>query len=207
MATDNIIGDTIIKIMNLEEIPDAEKQKYTKIFKSFPDIKDDDIALTYASYVPYAKLRTYEADGKIIKTVIVLGLFFYELFDDEEREAVVAHELGHYIHRKNRSISEAKELSDKFYELESYYKRRDSEEKVVITYTDEEKHRIKELQDIHNAYEFYADDKAIKSGYGEQILSSLEKIAEKHYNRLSRMSKESVKARIERLKQMNNRGF
>lgn len=194
---------------SVEQIPDTAKDKYVSVLKRFPDIGKGEIELVYASYVPYANLKVYKEKGDSVKTVMTLGLFFFELFDEKEREAIIAHEAGHHVYRKKHSPSEAKKLSDEFDELESYYKRKNSEEKIVITYTDEEKRRMKELQDNHNAYEFYADDEAVKLGYGQQILSSLEKIAEKHYNRLSQMSKEAVKSRIERLKliEKNERVF
>lgn len=187
----------------LEKILDKAKDRYRSVLKRFPEIKEDEISIGYASHIPYACLGFYKDMAKedtVAKFVVLVGPFFFVLFDDEEKEAVIAHELGHYVYKKKHGLSEVERLSDEFEQLESYYKRKNSEEKVVITYSDEEKRRIEELQDRHNNYEVYADNEAVKRGYGKQKLSALKKIAERHYEHLSQMSKEAVKVRIERLK-------
>jgi len=191
-----------------EIMKESAKDRYRSVLKRFPEINEDEIEIGYDFSTPYACIGCYNDTSKgdtVLKFIVLVGPFFFELFDDGEKEAVIAHELGHYIYKKNHDSSKTERLLDEFEQLESYYKRKNSEEKIIITYSDKEKRRIKEIQDLYNTYEIYADNEAVKRGYGKQKLSALEKIVKKHYDYLDQMSKEAVKARIERLKAMEEK--
>lgn len=192
--------------MEEEFIKGLLKQAYSTYFKvigKFPEIKKDELLLGYDSSVAYARqmfCKDTSTGDTVIKALLVIGGHYFEL-DDGEKEAIIAHELGHYIRVKKYGLREMErkmeKLSDLFWQLELYHKRGSGES--VIDFSDKEKRKMERIQKCYNLHEVYADNESIARGYGKQILSALGKITKEHYGRLTKACKEGVKARMQNL--------
>ncbi|MDP2908871.1 MAG: hypothetical protein Q8N77_03620 [Nanoarchaeota archaeon] len=188
--------------MEEEFIKGLLKQAYSTYFKvigKFPEIKKYEIRLGYDPSVAYVRQTFYEDDESgavVLWPLLVTGPDFFGL-GEAEKEAIIAHELGHYIRGKRYGQKKLEKLSCLFEQLELYYKK--DSEKAVVSISDKEKRKMERIQKCYNLHEVYADNEAIARGYGKQILSALGKITKEHYGRLTKACKEGVKARMQNL--------
>lgn len=185
-----------------EKIKEMDKI-YSKVVKKFPEIKKKEITLKYQAPVCYAELRLidpieYFVWHKLIKyPVIAAGCMFFEV-NRGEREAIIAHELGHYKRHKKSNINKIKKHINMFQEVGIY--------KLIETGTNPN-HKMKRMIKCLTMHELYADQEAIKAGYSKSLLSFLERILNRHEDELSRLQREELRLRIKNLKTNNIQMF
>jgi len=177
------------------------KKIYKKVLKKFPEIRKNEIELNYRRAEPFflttismydhSKLDSENIDaidsrGGIKKEPLLNygdGLFLVLL--DDEIEAVIAHELGHYLCFKGYD-------SDKFKQV---IKRKTE----LFQNTELDTHRIRRLKQWSIAREAYADRKSAEAGYGEILLKLLKKLYDPT---ITGHAKEEHDARIENLEKI-----
>jgi len=174
------------KMKEYEEPTDKLKRIYQKVVKNFPEIEKDDIRIEFER-VPHdigiamIDYERYEAKGEVIRDpTIYVGLYFFG-FKEKEMEAAIAHELGHYMHYKNFSTDMLRRLI-----------------KWVIA-SNEMSYTNKRIQKWSLMDEIYADEQALKAGYGKPLISSLKHVLQTYYKTLPQIGKKELNVRIENL--------
>lgn len=170
------------------------KKVYQEVLKRFPDIKEEELELNYIKelddYIVFSPFK-----GVFLvryHPTLIVGKLFLEL-DDKEKEAVMAHEMGHYLRIRNYSMKRIVRVMNRYESVSSY-----TEEKI----RDEQfKHKVERLQKFFFMFEKYSDSKAIEAGYGVHVLSALKKVYTKHYETFPVMTKINIYQRIKNLEE------
>ncbi|MBM3199556.1 hypothetical protein FJZ53_01375 [Candidatus Woesearchaeota archaeon] len=161
-----------------------------KVTKSFEQLRENEIGIEYH---PLKRSYASLAISKESNTFrMIVGNLFFEL-PEEEREAAIAHELGHYIRlrgRGDRNKGLMKKLNIEFmnYSLSGIAKSDLRAERLM--------RRVK-------LSEYDADKKAVEAGYGPQLLSLLKNLVIKHG---SNKSMDSLMQRIKTLEDKLKQG-
>lgn len=186
----------------MEENPkdyECEARKlYFKVLEKFPSISKEDGKISIDQKTLFAHISV-EYDEHSYKPKLRFNLIIDNLLftlPEDWREAIIAHELGHYCQitknfnarRFKRQVRWA-ECSD------FYYNHRDITD-VLKFLNKKHVHREKRVQKWFIMREIYADNKALEAGYGYGILSLL-----KSYRGIYFDSKESDE-RINNLEHM-----
>lgn len=191
-----------------KEFEKTEMEKiYPKVLEKFPEIRKEEIGTEDASslfrlfFVLGLRMNTekWPVSDKRPKASLVIGLQFY-LLTDEEKEAAIAHELGHYIHHVKKSYN-AKRVermlgwnkSLKMYSFKSL--------KEMLDLNEGEKHRFERLQKWYIMKELDADNKAINAGYGRSMLLTLKNLSESEYEHIGPVYQKEITARIKNLEE------
>ncbi|MBM3199561.1 hypothetical protein FJZ53_01400 [Candidatus Woesearchaeota archaeon] len=167
---------------------------YHDVAKKFKDLNVQDVTIKYAPDMDdYAVLSPYGEDEKRKKPTLFVGHLMFNL-DKEEIEAVIAHELGHYVRIKNYSWEKFKKQSDWSQEIGDYTSHMLKDEAV--------KHRVKRLQNWYFLIESYADKQAADKGYAKHIVSSIKKINRWHEKEMPLLAKRNDAKRIKSLEKI-----
>lgn len=192
--------------LNAEE-KERFKKMYSKVVKKFPNIKNDEITLCFDPFVSYAEIslfdniRIFHENEYVFDPKLSIGLSFFSKFNDKEREAVIAHELGHYDYRtRYRDLNRMKKVTKWVMDVNDY-NMDVLKVKIISLFNKKKKHRIERLQGWYIMYELYADKKAAEAGYGKQMLAVLKKILPE-YHRLPPIFQKEITARINHLERM-----
>ena len=153
-----------------EEEAQCIAKLYIKVIKDFPEVKESEIELNYnpfsglASFSLIDHLR-YRSLGEIVfKPTLQIGLNFFK-FKDEDKEAIIAHELGHYISNKklsNKRIDSRMRHNQELWNLEYALNNN-----LPSPFNE---HKTKRLKQFKIARENKANKEAAKAGYGKTLL-------------------------------------
>lgn len=176
-----------------EEILEKIYPVYEKAIKRFPEIKEE----IKIRYYPLAKniglivLYNKPKPRITVTPTLLIGPFFMALWNDEEREIQIAHEIGHYIHKRKHLNPKRLERQEKWRaQLKIYNKEPDYFEK----------HKIRRLKKWNMVYELLADSHAIRAGYS---IKSILKLNKKAYELpLTETCKEELATRIKNLEKL-----
>lgn len=144
---------------------------YNEVVKDFQEIKEDEIEIKYDKFIPIAGFTIidtikHELSGEIeFKPTLFIGPMFL-MFRYEDKEAIIAHELGHYMYDKNLShkrIDSRMRHNQELWNLESALNNN-----LPNPFNE---HKTKRLKQFRIAKEIYADKEAAKAGYGRKILN------------------------------------
>jgi hypothetical protein len=144
---------------------------YKKVVKDFLEIKEGEIKLDYNHFVgsvgfSLIDLEKYDVLGEIVlKPTLVIGPFF-PFFTQEEKEASIAHELGHYMYDKKLSnvrIEARLKHNEELWHLENALNNM-----LPSPFTE---HKTKRLKQFRIAKENQANKEAAKAGYGAKLLN------------------------------------
>lgn len=176
------------------------QEKFEKIFsgvvKSFSEIKEGEIKFEYDSSLnsyAYTSFFDYSSNPKRSNPRVIAGRIFSNL-GDWEKEAILAHELGHYCRMKSYSAKRLERVAEWFHKA-CFYTIDHTRYSIL-------RHKIERLQKWSNLNETYADNLALKAGYGNQILQALKETYKRHYERLSMIGKKCAEARIKHLEEI-----
>lgn len=167
------------------------KKVYLDVVKKFPDIKPKELKLECYPLDSTAGLLMFNFLFKYEPTLIV-GRFFFSL-SPLEKEATIAHELGHY-HRL-RKYGRKKLLNTLTLNFIACNYQENSE-------ADERKKRFyNRVEKWYALFESYADNKAAEAGYAAGLISVLKKICQREGDGLQPMVKKGNLLRIGKLEE------
>jgi len=169
---------------DMEQAKEQFRDIYKSVLKKFPDIKEEEIGINPKIFGVYyigisATIRKPPAYKWEPCPLLHIVPRFFEL-TQEEQEATLAHELGHYVHYKKNLDIKRLLRQDKWKERMEYY---DSSIKSLDEIKDlgkSEQHELKRLQKWRVLDECFADTEAAKAGYGKVVLKLLKHLKEKH---------------------------
>lgn len=189
-----------------EEFAEKHVRKlYSKVVKRFLNINRDDIKVEYLpdyDYVGISVLDYYKLiimDELVKKPTLKAGPDFLR-FSEEEKEATIAHELGHYEHDIKGMPEGIKRRTLWAVTIRLYHQIDDpstldtlaglthiktESAKRILNFFNKES-RFARLQKWNQMCDLDADNKAIDAGYGKGLLSALRKIYDKEYPRIVR---------------------
>lgn len=176
----------------------AEVEKtYAKVLKRFSDINETEVRVVYMPFLEeYAVLSPFDYRYQLgcyaYSHVLNIGELFF-VFSDEEKEAVIAHELGHYRRTKNQNLNKIIREISWNNEIGTYVKNGN---------INENKHRIERLQKWSFLSESYADNEAIKEGYQEELFSALKTAYKKDKGKMPIIAERVLKSRMDNLKRI-----
>lgn len=179
------------------------KEIYSEVVNSFPSIEGWRIRLEYdPSFGDYASLITEEAfwpprRKPRFNYTICVGSSFYWLNNDEKK-AVISHELGHYCKQKNCSAKKVEKEMKWWREIEKHENR--------LLKTQDLNHRINRLIKWRVLTENYADNKAFEAGYGNNVLGILKNIYQEEYDTMGLINDKILTARIKNLEDKLRQG-
>jgi len=181
------------------------KEKFQKAYHNvalkFPEIRHSEIKLEckpdeyfLIKLQPFNEEEFGKTERIIKEPKISVGKEFFKLKDDEQ-EALIAHELGHYMREKDstpykmgRTVLRKVGLFILNHNIEQY----------IHMLTPARTKRLKQWSLMH---EISADNYAVRAGYAKQIYKLLKDQDEKC---LTKLGQEERKARIENLEKMLN---
>jgi len=189
---------------------ESAKKSYLKVVDRFENINKDDIEVVYApEFVSLGGLMILEyevinnkltpkiVDDKMnLNPTLMIGEYFFNL-PHNEREAIIAHELGHYHHfNKNPTLERAIKMDAR----ERAYKYLT----IMEQYNPDEitSHLSKQLKKWHTLHEVYADNQAAKAGYAIPSLNLIRNIYEHNKELLADTPKKEQEARIANLEKI-----
>ena len=144
---------------------DNIKRTYFKVCKKFPLIKKGEVKLRFN---PEVKLAGLWIEEVLTNPLLDFGILLFKR-SDEEKEAIIAHELGHYIciteHYKTPKMIERM--------LRWMNILNNHEFKTFWGGYSVESPKIRRIKDWTLIHEIYADNQAVKAGYGEKLLATL----------------------------------
>ncbi|MDP2908873.1 MAG: M48 family metalloprotease [Nanoarchaeota archaeon] len=182
------------------------KKVYLEVLEKFPWVGKDEVTLKYNPLIfiisfldvnPYILMGT----GQLVKSpYLLVSDDFFTVFDDEQKKAIIAHELGHYKRSKDYSLEKLtmhakfKDQLFSFYSLNHDYKEmlRNSDKKLGRKIDRLEKWRL--LDEMH------ADNKAVKAGYKEPLLSALERTLKEYGDCIGDPGRNMVVERVKNIK-------
>jgi len=186
---------------------DEARRSYLKVLEKFPNIKKGEIGTESASslFRPFSVLglrmntEKWPASDKRPKANLVVGLQFY-LLTDEEREAAIAHELGHYTHhvKKVYNINRIRKSQEWNKNLKMYASKSPKE---MLDLSEREKHRFERLEKWYIMKELGADNKALNAGYGRSMLLTLKNLSENEYEHIGPVYQKEITMRIKNLEE------
>lgn len=182
---------TEIKYKWLEEL----EKTCSNIVKNFSEIKEEELKLEYDPFANGQAFISFLDDNskqKRYSPIIVIGQDLLRL-DDTSKEAVIAHEIGHYCRMKNYSAKRLERISGWLYLASSY-----NETHADIDYF---KHKINRIQKWADMNEINADSKAFDAGYGKQVLHALKQTLDTYDESLSMIGKKNIIARIKNIEE------
>ncbi len=179
--------------MEKNSIETELKRIYQEVLKSFPDVKEEELKLNYIPDLnDYIIFSPFEGSTESYRPTLVIGRLLSEL-NNKEKEAVMAHEIGHYLRTKNYSMKRIVRAMNRYEKIQFY-----TEENIT---NEQFKHNVERLQKFFFMFENYADSKAIEAGYGEHVLSALKKTYNNHNKSFPAMSKRNICQRIKNLEE------
>lgn len=188
------------------ELEGKFKRVYLEVLEKFPWAGEDEVTLRYNPFIfiisfldvdPYILMGA----GQLVKSPYLLASDdFFTVFDDEQKKAIIAHELGHYKRSKGYSLEKLtmhakfKEQLFSFYSLNHDYKEMllDSDKKLC--------QKINRLVKWRLLDEMHADDEAVKAGYKEPLLSALERTLKEYGDLIGDQGREMVVERVKNIK-------
>lgn len=157
------------------------ERTYLRTLENFPEIRRGDIQIKYLISIDYALMLVVDPykfvyeNEVVVDPMIIIGDKFLES-DEQEKEAMLAHELGHYDYytknlnpyRFSRLVkwTDKSELYDKyqiFFDIAGFFSKRIN-------------HKVKRIQKWYLLTEVYANRKAAEAGYGKHMISAMKKI-------------------------------
>lgn len=177
-----------------EEILEKIYPIYEKAIKRFPEIKEEIKIRYYPLEKNIGLIVFYKSDltGRITATpTLFIGPFFLALWNDKEREIQIAHEIGHYIHKRKHLNPVRLERQMKWRAQLKIYNREPD-------YFEE--HRIRRLKKWNRMYELLADRHVVEAGYS--IKAVLELNTKAYKLPLTKTSKEELSIRIKNLEKL-----
>ncbi|MBM3199555.1 hypothetical protein FJZ53_01370 [Candidatus Woesearchaeota archaeon] len=176
---------------NQETKIEEVKALYVKVLEKFPSLLFKEPRIDYdSSGGRYAAMSILDERGRK-DPVVLVGRIFFSL-EDSEKEAIFAHELGHYCTMRNYSVERLKRTSMWTYRSSFY-------EASHALANKRFSHEIKRLQKWTNMREIDADNKAAEAGYGKEVLQALKKTCEESWENCSMIGQNSLLARISNL--------
>lgn len=163
----------------MQDLEKELKEMYLKVVKKFPQIKESEITIKYPTNV-IAGITLVQGKNGFHGRLDASKFFFddYQLgFTDEEREAVIAHELGHYDYYKKNFNSRRINRIVKWNNKSHLYDEFPTFFYMVGLFSKRTRRNIKRLEKWYMMTEMYADSKAAEAGYDRQISSALEKLS------------------------------
>jgi len=184
--------------MKFKKIYEEDLEKvYKKVIENIPELKEIDIELEFNNGFPdsagisVVNSKLYFFKGEIkIEPRIIIG-YKWMMVNDDEKEAIIAHELGHY-HRHSKYFN-------------NNYKMKNFANWVLQSSGQRHKRHSKDtLLNWKLMHELYADSYAAKLGYGEKLKDHLQKFIHKKFGNVSPTSKKLTEKRIENLERILN---
>ena len=165
------------------------RELYQEVVQSFPDIKEDEIEITYNPYWDsIAGYWVLNEEKTKKKPGIFIGEYFFNL-TREEQEGTMAHEIGHYRRVRNRTLKNVKRITKLEFLFSSgafRYLTNRNKERFVKWYT------MKEID---------ADNSVLETPYGRVFLQLLITNYNKYQKIMKKELKQVVEARIKNLEQ------
>lgn len=185
--------------MELEKI-------YLRTLENFPEIRKEEIKIKYSRFEGYSYMLMVDPykfmykNEVVVDPMIIIGDKFLES-DEQEKEAMLAHELGHYCRYKigRQSINKIRQNGNRNILVKKYNY---SFTQIVINLNPKIRHRVKRLQKWKMLQELYADKRAAEAGYGKGIVKLLEKHYSQYYKMLQPTGREEIEIRIRNLKKL-----
>lgn len=151
-----------------------DKQKkletiYSKVVKDFPDVDKNDIKINYDRKSEYCgcisivdlSFWNWLIGRYVWNPLLEVNPEFF-MFPEDEQEAIIAHELGHYLRHRDNKHKEHK-LKDYVNWISQYCN------------VDDSRHSWDRLAKWHIMHELDADTQAALAGYGEGLLNFFER--------------------------------
>lgn len=196
---EKILKDFSIEGTELEKI-------YLKVLENFPEIKKEDLKLVrlpfynpaYACLLMVNPIKFMYNNEVVVDPMIILGDKFLES-DEQEKEAMLAHELGHYSRYKRYSIHKIRQTVKRNTLVKEY----DNAFTEIVTIIDPKiGHMVKRLRKWNMLQELYADKRAAGTRYGKGMVKLLEKHYSQYYEMLQSTQREEIETRIRNLKKL-----
>lgn len=191
---------------------DGIRKLYFKVLEKFPSIKEEEIRIKNASslfrlfFVLGLRMNTekWPLSDKRPKASLVVGLQFY-LLTDEEKEAAIAHELGHYTHhvKKVYNINRIRKFQEWNKNLKMYASK---SLKEMLDLDKKEKHMFERLEKWYIMKELDADNKSINAGYGKSMLLTLKNLSKSEYEHIEPVYQKEITIRIKNLEDKLRQG-
>ena len=182
------------------------ERTYLRTLENFPEIKRGDIKIKYLRSTDYAlmlmvdPLKFVYENKVVVDPMIIICDKFLES-DEQEKEAMLAHELGHYSRYKKRgqSINKIRQNVNRNMLVKSY---NNPSIQAFITLDPKMAYKVKRLQKWNMLQELYADKRATEAGYGKGMVKLLEKHYSQYYEMLQPTAREEIETRIRNLKKL-----
>ena len=188
----------------MKDYDDSElKEIYLKVVKKFPGMKEEGITpmrheggnfiICITTPPPYLRYS--------MKSELIAGILF-ENFTYKEKEAIIAHELGHY-EQSDKNQNNIRFLRQRAWDEDyNLHKRFRLFYKVAGLFSKKIKHKDERLKKRYLLAEIYADNKAAEAGYKEDLVSALKKILSLYA--FSVDTREKINIRIKNLEEKLN---
>lgn len=185
---------------------------YIEVLEKFPEIRKEEIGIEEANSLlrPFfvlglhMNIEKWPVSDKRPKANLIVGLQFY-LLADKEKEAAIAHELGHYVHnvKKSYNAKRAERMRGWNKSLKMYASK---SLKEMLDLDEREKHKFERLEKWYIMKEIDADNKAANAGYGKPMLLTLKKLSKNKYEHISPVYQKEMTMRINNLEDKIRQG-
>ena len=199
------LGEMYSKILKDSSIEGTGLEKtYLRTLENFPEIGKEGIKIRYLGLTDYAYMLMVDPykflyeNEVVVDPMIIIGDKFLES-DEQEKEAMLAHELGHYCRYKKYSIHKIRQTVKRNTLVKEY----DDAFTEIVTIIDPKiGHMVKRLRKWNMLQELYADKRAAGARYGKSLIKLLEKHYSQYYEILQPRMREEVETRIRNLKKL-----
>lgn len=175
---------------------------YSRVVEKFPEIKKEELKLKhmddfeYVSFLMIDDKKYLEENKIVIDPSMIVGAKFLE-FSEEEKEASIAHELGHYTRYKKSSPKKVGKSILYAYIMSVYA---NSPEMWQLEEMDSNiRHKMKRVKKWHFMQEVYADNRAIEAGYGKVLINVLTRHLKKYSMAFAPVQRDEMIIRINNL--------
>jgi hypothetical protein len=181
------------------------EKTYLRTLENFPEIKKGDIKIKYLKSTDYAlmlmvdPLKFVYENKVVVDPMIIICDKFLES-DEQEKEAMLAHELGHYSRYKKRgqSINKIRQNVNRNMLVKSY---NNPSIQAFITLDPKMAYKVKRLQKWNMLQELYADKRATEAGYGKVLINVLTRHLKEYNMFFAPVQRDEMTIRIKNLEE------